>query len=304
MQVFVTGASGYIGTAVVKELLSEGHKVRGLVRSDSGAKNLKALGADVLHGDLKDVEALRQAASESDGVIHLGFIHDFTDFVGSCATDRAAITALGSGLVAAGGNRPLVMTSGTLMLEKGGVRTEDDEPDIRDPFGSIRAASQPVALDFVNQGLDVSVVRLPPIVHGDAGLGLIAVLLGGIKQQGSIAYVGAGDNKWCSVHYLDAAHAFCLALEKAKGASIFHPVDEKGVSLKDITEAVGKQFGVPVLSKTVEEVQAYYGPMAGPVAADNQCSSIKTREQLGWAPSHVGLLEDIMSEGYFGKYMQ
>ncbi|KAH8168075.1 hypothetical protein CIB48_g146 [Xylaria polymorpha] len=265
MRVFVTGASGTIGKAVTKELLSHGHQVLGLVRSDAGADELKSLGAEVQHGTLTDVDILRKAASECDGVAHLAFIHDLEDYDGCCAIDRAAIEAMGSALAEAGGNRAFVISSGTMLLTKGQVGTEDQKYDARDSFGAIRGPSESVALAFAGKGVRVSVMRLPS-VYGEGGLGFVALMIRGGKVKG-----------------------------KSRAGSVFHPVADEGVRTKDIAEVLGKKLNVPIVAMSQEEALETFGPMIVAMGADNPSSSAKTREQLGWTPVQPSLLEDMES---------
>ncbi|KAI0471201.1 putative oxidoreductase [Xylaria cf. heliscus] len=292
MRVFVTGASGIIGKAVTKELLSHGHQVLGLVRSDAGADELKSLGAEVQRGTLNDLDTLRKAASECDGVAHLAFVHNFEDYAGACAVDRAAIQAMGSALEAAGGDRALVISSGTMLLAKGQVVTEDQEYDENDPFGAIRGPSEPVALAFAKKGVRVSVMRLPSI-YGGGGLGFVALMLGAVQSKGIVPYLGAGENRWPTSHALDVAQAYRLALENAKAGSVFHPVAHEGLRTKDIAEVLGKKLGVPVATISQSEALEIFGTMAAAMAADNPSSSAKTREELGWTPMQPTLLEEL-----------
>jgi nucleoside-diphosphate-sugar epimerase len=293
MRVFVTGATGYVGKALVKELLSSGHSVLALARSDSGAELLTGFGAEVLRGSLSDLDVLKKGASECDAVAHLAFIHDFSDYMGSCAADRAAISAMGSALSEAGGNRALVVTSGTMMLQKGKVVTEDDGIDTKEPFSAARGASEAVALGFVDQGVRVNIVRFPPTVYGDDGFGFVSLLLGALKEKGVLAYVGEGQNRWGATHYLDIVQAFKLAIEEGNTGSVFHPVAEEGVKVKEIAEAIGQTLVVPVVSMTPEEAQEHFGMMVRSVMADNPSSSLKTRDLLGWTPMHRPLIEEI-----------
>jgi nucleoside-diphosphate-sugar epimerase len=290
MKVFITGASGNIGTALVKELLANNHTVLGLTRSESGVEKLKSLGAEPLFGTLEDLDLLSNAASSCDAVAHLAFNHDFSNFAAACATDRAAITALGSAL--AGSNKPLVVTSGTMGLKKGQIGTEDDGADLADYIASMRG-SETIAFSFVDKGVRVSAVRLPPVVHGEGGLGFVQLLVQPVSQSKSVAYIGTGENRWPAVHTLDAALAFRLALEKGTTGVAYHAVGEDGLAVRDVVEAIGKKLGVPAVSKTAEEAKEVFGFLATAVGADNPVSSRKTREVLGWEPTHKGLVEDI-----------
>lgn len=295
MKVFVTGASGNIGSALVRELLSAGHTVLGLARSDAGAAKLSAAGASPRRGTLEDLDVLRAAAAECDAVAHLAFNHNFDDFLASCATDRAAISAMAEALAAAGGkkNKALVVTSGTMALEKGRAVSERDPVDVREPLGAMRGASEGVALGFVEQGVRVVVMRLPPVVHGVGSVGFVGLLLQAAKRIGKVAYVGTGENRWCAVHTLDAARAFRLALEKGEAGSTFHAVAEEGVPVKEVADAIGQKMGLPIESKPPAEAQEVFGVMALAIGSDNPATSEATQAALGWTPVNPGLLQDI-----------
>ncbi|OAA55288.1 oxidoreductase [Niveomyces insectorum RCEF 264] len=298
MRVFVTGATGFVGTAVVQELLSAGHDVLGLSRSDKGAEQLKAQGAEALHGVIEDLDVLKKGASGCDAVIHLAFVHDFANFAASCATDRAAITALGDALVAAGpasggGLRALVVTSGTMLLGSGKLADEDDAPIMDHPMAAARGPSEKVCLDYAKKGLRASVVRLPPTTHGPGSSGFTGILLSTAIAKGVSAYVGDGQNRWCAGHRADAAKVYRLAAEKAQPGSIFHASTEEGVTVKDIATEVGKQLNIPVVSIAPEQVQEHFGWFHFGIGADNTVSSKKTQERLGWTPTNPKLLEDI-----------
>lgn len=297
MRVFVTGAAGFIGQKVVKELLQAGHQVLGLARSDKNAEFLVSLGASVHRGSLTDLESLKQGASSSDAVIHLAFIHDFSDYEGGCRTDRLAIEAMGS--VLAGTNRPLIMTSGTLMLPQGRLVTEDDTPDFTSPMAALRGASETAALSLVAQGVRISIVRLPPTNHGDGDIGFISYLVAIAREKGVSAYIGDGSNRWPATHRLDTAKVFQLALDKGTAGSTFHAVAEEGVTIKHIAEVIGHKLNVPVVSKTKEEAQGHFGWLVFALMGDNPTSSVKTREQLGWKPVQPSLLEDLKKGSYF-----
>ncbi|KAK9235758.1 hypothetical protein V1525DRAFT_409076 [Lipomyces kononenkoae] len=295
MRVFVTGSTGFVGSAVVEELLSAGHKVLGLTRSDKGVEQLKSQGAEALHGTIQDLEVLKKGASECDAVIHLAFdlTNGFADFASSCATDRAAITAMGSVLAAAGGDRALVITSGTMSLARGKLGDEDDGVDMTYPMGMARSASEPVCLDFAKQGVRTSVVRLPPTTHGPGGSGFMGPFVSTALQKGVSAYVGEGQNRWSAGHRDDAAKLYRLAMEKAKPGSIFHAVAEEGVPLKDIATEVGKHLNIPVVSIPPEKVGDHFGWFQFGIMADNLASSAKTRERLGWTPTGPTVIEDV-----------
>lgn len=293
MRIFVTGSTGFVGSGVVKQLLSAGHQVLGLTRNDKGVEQLKSQGAEALYGTIEDLNLLKKAASECDGVIHLAFVHNFADFEGSCATDRAAISALGSALAAGGGNRALVVTSGTMLLSQGKLNDEDETPDLTNGMAALRGPSESLCLDFAKQGVRASIVRLPPTVHGPGSSGFSGFLTGVALQKGTSAYVGEGMNHWCAVHRDDAAALYRLAVEKATAGSIFHAVAEEAVALKDIAAGVGKQLGIPVLSIKAEEAEAQFGWFQIGLMADNMASSKKSRERLGWAPTAPTVIEDL-----------
>lgn len=293
MKVFVTGATGNIGSALVRELLSAGHTVTGLTRSDAGAEKLKAAGAEPLVGTLADLELLKKASAECDAVAHLAFVHDFADYFGACVTDRTAISAMASALAAAGGKKALVITSGTMMLEKGRVVSELDGIDTTSPMAAARGASEGVALGFVEQGVRAMVMRLPPVVHGLGSLGFIGIIVQAAKKDGSVSYIDSGENRWCSVHTLDAARAFRLALEKGEAGGIYHAVAEEGLLLKDVSHAVGTKLNLPIVSKTPLEAQESFGMMALALVTDNPSTNEKTRAALGWTPVGQGLIDDI-----------
>ncbi|PTB34840.1 uncharacterized protein TrAFT101_009455 [Trichoderma asperellum] len=293
MRIFVTGSTGFVGSSVVKELLSAGHQVLGLTRSDKGVELLKAQGVEVLRGNIEDLELLKNGASECDAVIHLAFAHNMADFSGSCVTDRAAITAMGSALAAAGGNRALVVTSGTMLLSRGKIGNEADTPDMSNPGASACGPSESLCLDFAKQGVRASVVRLPPTTHGPGSSGFMSLLIPVAIQKGVAAYVGDGQNRWCAGHRDDAAKLYRLAVEKGEAGSVFHAVAEEGVPLKDIATELGKSLGIPVVSITLEMAEDHFGGFKDLATADNIASSAKTKEQLGWNPTSPGLLEDI-----------
>ena len=287
MRVFVTGASGFIGSAIVDELIAAGHKVLGLARSDAAAASLVAAGADVHRGSLEDIDSLRSGAAAADAVIHTAFIHDFSKFEANCETDRRAIEALGATL--AGSHRPLIVTSGTgVARTPGRLTTEEDAPNSQIP----RIASEHAAASVQAQGVRVSVMRLPQ-VHDPVKQGLITYLIDVAREKGVSAYVGDGQNRWPAVHRLDAAHLYRIVLEKGSAGARYHAVDEEGVALRDIAEVIGQHLNVPVVSKSPEEAADHFGWLAHFAAFDIPASGQRTREQLGWRPTGPGLISDL-----------
>lgn len=303
MRVFVTGATGWIGSAVIPELLGTGHEVTGLARSDGSAAALTNAGARVHRGDLDDLDGLRSAAGASDGVIHLAFnvaLARTGDFQGAVEADRRAIAALGESLT--GSDRPLVMASVTLVLEPGRVGTERDVPSL-DPADvggpQARLAPEQVALSFASLGVRSSAVRLPPTVYGDGDHGFLANQIAIARATGVSGFIGDGSNRWSAVHRLDAAHLFRLALENAPAGSRLHAVADEGVPTRAIAEVIGRHLEVPVVSIPAEDALAHFGPLAGFLAADTPASSALTRDLLGWHPTHPGLIDDLGEGHYF-----
>jgi len=293
MRVFVTGASGWIGSAVVPELLGAGHQVLGLARSDASAAAIAAAGAEVLRGGLDDLDTLRAGAAGSDGVIHLAFIHDFADFAASVAADRRAIETMGAALEDSG--KPLVIASGTPALP-GRVATERDESAPGSPVAG-RMENAKAALGMAARGVRSSVVGLPRTVHGDGDRhGFIARMIGFARDKGVSGYVGDGTNRWPAVHVLDAGTLFRLAVEQAPAGSRLHAVGDEGVPILDIAEVIGRHLNVPAASVPAEE----FGFLGYVLSVDQPASATLTRELLGWRPVQPGLIEDMDKGHYFG----
>lgn len=291
MLVFVTGAAGFIGRAVVQELLANGHQVLGLARTSASADVVTAAGATAHRGDLTDLDSLKSGAKAADGVIHLAFVADFANFANAAAVDATAIEAMGE--VMAGTGKPLVIASGTLMTPKGVLATEDTEPDRGTPFSVRNQGSDAVYALSRAKGVRGSVVRLAPTVHDIDDHGFIAMFLKTAQKLGHATYVGDGSARWPAVHRLDAAVLFRLALEKGKPGATYNAVAEQGLLTRDIAEAIGKKLGVPVQGKSMEEAGKDLGFLASVLGADNPTSSEKTRIELGWEPTQLVLLEDI-----------
>jgi len=293
MRVFLTGATGFIGSAIVKELTEAGHQVLGFARSDASAASLKAAGVEVHRGALEDLDSLKRGAQACDGVIHTAFIHDFSQFMVNVETDRRAVEAIVSALQDSG--KPLVITSGSMMVAHGRPATEQDAPlSVEVP----RAASEAMVL-ATDRGVRGSVVRLAPTVHGAGDHGFVPRLINIARETGLSAYVGDGANVWPAVHRLDAAHLYRLALENAEPGTRLHGIAEEGIPFRAIAEAIGAGLGVPVRSLTVDEAPAHFDFLARFVATDNPVSSAITRKSLGWHPEGPDLLSDMRDNGYF-----
>ena len=290
MRVFVTGAAGFIGSAVVKELITAGHQVLGLTRSDKGADALAAAGAEIHRGSLENVESLKEGAARADGVIHLAFNHDFSKYADNCQDDRRVIKALGSAL--AGSDRPLIVTSGTGMANTvpGQPATEDGAIISSDIIP--RAASEEAAAAVAEHGVNVSVVRLPQ-VHDTVKQGLITPAIAIFREKGACAYTGDGGNRWPAAHFLDVARLYRLAIEKAEPNARYHAVAEEGVPMRAIAEAIGRRLKLPVKSIAPEEAQAFFGWLAMFAGRDSPASSVLTRKRLGWQPTGPGLIADL-----------
>jgi nucleoside-diphosphate-sugar epimerase len=293
MRVFVTGATGFIGTAVVRELIDAGHQVLGLARSDAGAKSLIAAGAQVHRGSLEDIESLRSGAAAADGVIHTAFIHDFSNYGPAAEADRRAIETLGRAL--AGSDRPFIVTSGTLLVQRQGpLATEEDAHNPNFP-----RKSEEAVLALAARGVRTSVLRLPPSVHGNGDHGFVPRLISIASEKGVSAYIGDGLNRWPAVHRLDAAHLYCLALEKSSVGARYHGVGDEGVPTREIATAIGRGLNIPVVSKSQEEAADHFGWIAMFFAMDGPASSAQTQERLGWRPVQPGLIADLNAEHYF-----
>jgi len=295
MRVFVTGATGFVGSAVVRELLANGHQVLGLTRSEEGAAALATAGAEAVHGSLTDFDSLRRGAAAADGVIHTAFNHDFSRFAQSAEEDRQAIEVLGS--VLEGSERPLLVTSGTAFLSNGRTATEEDRPPA--PSGHFPRASEAVAQTFATRGVRASAVRLPPSVHGEGDHGFVPRLISIAREKGVSAYVGDGLNRWPAVHRFDAARVFRLALERGAMDGPYHAIAEEGVPFRAIAEVIGRRLGLPVVAKSHDEAAAHFGWFGMFIGADLATSSARTRDMLGWAPTGPDLLTDIDQPGYY-----
>lgn len=291
MRVFVTGATGFVGTAVVRELLANGHSVLGLARSDARAAELVAAGAEVHRGSLEDVESLKRGAAAADAVAHLAFNHDFSKYQENCEEDRRAIEAMGS--VFEGSQRQILVTGGLAMLAPDRVATEEDMPSPGFP-----RASEAAAASLAARGVRASTVRLPPTTHGQGDHGFMHILITLAREKGHAAYVGNGENRWPAGHRFDAARVYRLALERGVESGPFHAVAEEGVAMKKIAETIGRHLRLPVVSKTAEEAADYFGWFAMFAGADLPTSSARTRKLLDWQPGEPELLAD-MEQNYF-----
>ena len=293
MRIFVTGATGFIGSALVPELITAGHSVLGLTRSEAGAEALRAAGAEVLHGNIEDLDSLRNGAANSDGVVHLAFNHDFSQFQKNCEDDRKAIEAIGEVLL--GSNRPFVVTSGTAIAANidGKPSTEDGPTAPWNP----RAASEAAVKGLTARGVNTSVVRLAQI-HDTRKQGLVPYITAVARQKRVSAYIGDGANRWPAAHVSDTAHLYHLAVEKAEPGAIYHAVGEEGISMKTIAEALGRGLKVPVISIKPEEVEAHFGWLSMFAGHDMPSSSAITQQKLNWKPTGPGLIADLDGMDY------
>jgi nucleoside-diphosphate-sugar epimerase len=304
MRIFVTGASGWIGSAVVPELLGAGHEVVGLARSNTSAARLEEAGAIVQRGDVDDPEGLAKAANDADGVIHLAFQHEVAfggNFAAAAAADRRAVEAMGAAL--AGSDRPLVLASGVLGLSVGRVATEDDGlvpgAEVRVNPAGLRAATALFTLSLRGIGVRSSVLRFPPTVHGDGDNGFIATFVGIARQRGVAGYVGEGTNRWPAVHRSDAARLARLAVEAAPAGSVLHAIGDVGVPFRDIAEAMGRHLGLPTASVAPADAFEHFAPLGHFVALDSPATAVITRELLAWEPTGPSLLEDLEEDHYY-----
>jgi nucleoside-diphosphate-sugar epimerase len=318
MRVFVTGATGFIGTAVVRELIEKGHQVLGLARTKKGAEQLIKLGAQPHPGSLENLDSLRRGAAASEGVIHLAFAHDlshvsfakrFGIIVGGMkrgiiesfgstmvGIDKSAIAVMGAELV--GSDRPFVTVLGTLSLKPGKLGTEQDDTD-PSSFGSIRGESETAILSFASKRVRASVIRLPPTVHGQGDKAFMRNVINAAKKQGVSAYIGDGTNRWPAVHRLDAANLLRLALEKGSAGARYHGVSEQGIPLKNVAEMIGQRLNLPVVSKSGKEASKHFGWLSMLLSIDNPASGHWTQKTLGWQPENLGLLADL-EQNYLG----
>lgn len=297
MRVFVTGASGFVGSAIVNDLLHAGHRVLGLARSDNSARTLTQMGAEVHRGDIDDPESLKQGAAQCDAVIHTAFNHDFSKFKENCEADRRVIHTLGAAL--AGSDKPLVITSGIGLLRRDRPIVESDVPPPSDQIP--RAASEEAASALAAEGINVYIVRLPPTVHGEGDHGFIPIMIGMAKEKKQSVYIQDATNHWPAVHRLDAAIVYRLIIEQRPQQRVFHAVAESGVDFRAIAESIGIGLNVPVVSKSLEEAQKHFTWFTHFASMNCLASSEQTRHILGWQPTGTSLMDDLNSGIYFQK---
>lgn len=294
MRVFVTGATGFIGSAVIRELIDAGHEVVGLARSDQAAAAVEAARADAHRGALDDLDSLRGGAAAADGVIHTAYIHDFSQMESAARTDLHAIETLGAALEGSG--RPLVITTGTALIKPGQVATEEDSAA---PSAHPRLRAERTALALAARGVRTSIVRPGASAHGEGDHGFVPVLIDIARTKGVSAYIGNGSNRWPAVHRLDAARLYRLALEKAPAGSVFHAVADEGVPTREIAEVIGRHLNVPAVSIAPGDAGEHFGWIGAFFALDAPASSTLTQERLGWQPTHPGLIADLEAGHYF-----
>ncbi len=295
MKVFVTGASGFVGSAVVPELLAAGHQVVGLARSDASAAAIAAIGAEVLRGSLDDLDCLREGAEEAEGVIHCAFIHDFSNFAASAEADRLAIETIGA--VLAGSDRPFIVTAGTGGLAPGRLLTEEDGINPLAP--STGRISESLGLSLASNGIRVSIMRLPPSVHGEGDHGFVPGLISIARSKGVSAYPGEGLNRWAAGHRLDAARLYRLALENAPAGKRLHAVGDEGVTSREMAEVIGRHLNLPIVSVPVEKAVEHFGFLGAFFSLDIPASSALTQQHFNWYPTQPGLIADLEEGHYF-----